>query len=980
MTLAGAPGLGRRTLFEAVARGVAVAAAADGRPPIECGGATCRLRTLAFRASPLSADPTTPAARWNTGWRGWRGRSNRAAPSPLCVFLEEGEVAATFARFIAGAAPRRACWSWPPRARRWKPLSPPRWSCRRCDRRRRRADRRRPGTRPAPADVQRDPFGVQRQRGTDGRPDPPADRKCAAGATAALSLGRGHDLDALLAEGYAALPPAARRLMLAVALVGGAGQPDIRRVAGLDEEGAASAWADARRAGGFRPRPAVHRRCPARRTAGWSWRSGARRRPPWLRARWQRAGRFPRRAPPTRCWSPAARARRRRRCVKRRGAQPGIRRAPPICWGAPWRWGRWRCRLRSAWRRPLGSVRWAATRTPPRLFRRRGRPSTTAAEAVDLAEREAWLLARRGDLAGARATLERALAGADPAATRTLRARLARLLVTGGRYAEALAVVTPSLDRPGDDAAGVLAGEAALLANAYQGQVAAAAQQLAVVGPALGETRRVYLSGLLAQLAGEASSARDAYRVAFVQAAAADDIHTLASVALNLGGLLIDEGLYGEALTATARAVRELGRLGAQAELLPALINSANLLVSIGDLPAARRSLDRAAALARGSGAPAALATAAFVEGDLARRAGDAEVGPGPLRREPGRIRGRQRGRGGGRGRGGPRRGPGGARPLADATRRAGRGARARGARRRRPTDDSNLARAEALLALAHAPDVDADGAGRPAGAAGPRGRRSTAASDRLAAGGARGGRGGARRPERRRHARSRPPHLRGGSHGHPRASPRHVSTRTLTRAWLSPGGAAGAADGALAARAQAAEARLRRLLRINKRLNSELRLPRLLEMILDTVIELTDAERGFLLLEDDARRAAWSRSRATSTSRRWRRRSWRCRARSRARRPRAASRSSPSTPRATTASARRSRSRDLHLRSVLAVPLLVKGRAVGTIYVDHRLRKGAFDDDDVSLVSTSPSRPPSPSRTRACWPSCAGASARSRR
>jgi transcriptional regulator with GAF, ATPase, and Fis domain len=41
----------------------------------------------------------------------------------------------------------------------------------------------------------------------------------------------------------------------------------------------------------------------------------------------------------------------------------------------------------------------------------------------------------------------------------------------------------------------------------------------------------------------------------------------------------------------------------------------------------------------------------------------------------------------------------------------------------------------------------------------------------------------------------------------------------------------------------------------------------------------------------------------------------------------------------------------DLHLRSVLAVPLVVKGRAVGTIYADHRLRKGAFDDDDVKVV-----------------------------
>ena len=41
----------------------------------------------------------------------------------------------------------------------------------------------------------------------------------------------------------------------------------------------------------------------------------------------------------------------------------------------------------------------------------------------------------------------------------------------------------------------------------------------------------------------------------------------------------------------------------------------------------------------------------------------------------------------------------------------------------------------------------------------------------------------------------------------------------------------------------------------------------------------------------------------------------------------------------------------DLHLRSVLAVPLVIKGRVAGTIYVDHRLRKGAFDQEDVRLV-----------------------------
>ncbi len=62
-------------------------------------------------------------------------------------------------------------------------------------------------------------------------------------------------------------------------------------------------------------------------------------------------------------------------------------------------------------------------------------------------EREAWLLARRGDLEGARRALERGLAASEAAglAAAGLRARLGRLLVTAGRFAEALAIVEPSL-------------------------------------------------------------------------------------------------------------------------------------------------------------------------------------------------------------------------------------------------------------------------------------------------------------------------------------------------------------------------------------------------------------------------------------------------------------------------------------------------------------------------------------------------------
>ena len=153
-----------------------------------------------------------------------------------------------------------------------------------------------------------------------------------------------------------------------------------------------------------------------------------------------------------------------------------------------------------------------------------------------------------------------------------------------------------------------------------------------------------------------------------------------------------------------------------------------------------------------------------------------------------------------------------------------------------------------------------------------------------------------------------------------------------------------------MSARALAAEGRLRRLLRINKRLNSELRLPRLLEMIVDTVIELTDAERGFLLLEDEHRqlevKVARNIDQRTLETAEFEL------SRSIARQAAAGGEPIVTIDAAGDARFREAMSvSDLHLRSVLAVPLVIKGRAAGTIYVDHRLRKGAFDQEDVRLV-----------------------------
>ncbi len=145
------------------------------------------------------------------------------------------------------------------------------------------------------------------------------------------------------------------------------------------------------------------------------------------------------------------------------------------------------------------------------------------------------------------------------------------------------------------------------------------------------------------------------------------------------------------------------------------------------------------------------------------------------------------------------------------------------------------------------------------------------------------------------------------------------------------------------------ADGALRKLLEINKRLNSELQLDRLLELILDTVIELSRAERGFLLLRGETGAlevrlernvdakvregvAAFSRSIAE----------------------RAAAEGEPIVTVDATDDRRFEAALsivDLHLRSVLAVPLSVKGRLVGCVYVDHRARVGLFKPEDVALV-----------------------------
>jgi len=600
--------------------------------------------------------------------------------------------------------------------------------------------------------------------------------------------------------------------------------------------------------------------------------------------------------------------------------------------------------------------------------------------ALRLAERRAWLAARAGELNAARTTLELALAapqtGAAGRSMALARSRLARVLVAARRFDDAIAVAQSVRGDPGAEA---VAFESVVLARAYGGALATARSLMGGPHPdALPEPRALYLAALLDQLAGQLDGAVTAYRVALAEADRSGDIHTAATIALNLGALAAEAGRYGDALTAQDRAIRELGRLAAP-ELSVALFNGAMLLCELDDGAGAARLVGR---LRAELGAAAdARAAAAYLEAELASRRGDGAVAaeaferlgvaattPAHLARAARLARAELLGQ------------RGETKEALAALERCGPEAGDAGApvrlSRARVLLGASIGNVRVLAALAD--EVTAD-----ARAAVTAGRRAAAWRTSLVAARLRHRLGDvSRAAEAFSDARhlfeevrmSTPVDHRPGLDHDPDA-----------RFFADLGRLGGGGDGEALARAARSEARLRRLLRINKRLNSELRLPRLLELIMDTVIELTEAERGFILLEDEkgelvvkvarnidqqslqslpdggeaggGREGASQGPASASPHGSSHGASHRSSAAFEVSRSIARQAATGGGPIVTIDAAGDPRFReamsvsDLHLRSVLAVPLHIKGRAAGTIYVDHRLRQGAFRDDDVQLV-----------------------------
>jgi len=570
---------------------------------------------------------------------------------------------------------------------------------------------------------------------------------------------------------------------------------------------------------------------------------------------------------------------------------------------------------------------------------------------------------RASDLDGAEAALA-ALHAAHPGHPEVA-GTYARLLVTRSRYRDARAIAT---------AGGPLAGlraEAAGLAAFYLGELEAADAAFAALevgaaasGDAATVGRASSLRGMVAQQRGQLGLASDRYREAARRLAEVGELHAAATAELNLGTVLAERGRASEALPRLAASERVFAELGATTESCAAELNRGNALLLVGQVDDARVAAETA--VARADGAPHLRAFALIVAGDARRRLGD-EVGAILNYREALAIA--------------AQRGDAHAQisahiALAEAGQSGGDGA-AIEALCASDDDRDRWTLARGRLALrdpATAAGGSTAGSLAEATAALARACAEVAAratdADRLE----RAFRGHAIAAQLAHRARDAALAHREAELARVAHAALIAATAPAFRAAIDgdpdlarlPG--AGHPEPARAARppgGDAETAQLRRLLTLSRRLNTEASVERILDDVIDTAIELTCAERGFLLLRqpDGELAAVVSRNFFAGDLD-----------------PAPSPGPSGAAPGPTPASRSISRSiaeraaqtgepvvtvdagiderfgaaasvAALRLRSVLAVPLRQRGAITGCIYVDHRLRGGAFDDAAASVL-----------------------------
>jgi len=597
--------------------------------------------------------------------------------------------------------------------------------------------------------------------------------------------------------------------------------------------------------------------------------------------------------------------------------------------------------------------------------------------APELALMRARALQLMGRYEEAEATLEGHLPAIGPHQHQERREALAlwgRLKLRQGQPAEALGLVAAEAEQvTAADQAAVTAGDAGLLevaglAHLYMGRpdradalfAAGAASLRADEAPDL-LARFHDLRGMVAFTAGDLALAGEHYQAAVDLAAGAGDRHTEASLLANLGSVQLERGRPAAALGMLSRATRDLRRLAHTTELASCLCNLANLLLLLGDLDHAAREVERAREVAGRLGSERVRGYTLSLEADLLRRRG--RPGEAEARYEQAAAlfqqldasreaqlsvmaRAEALGEAGHPGQGGT------LLDALDAADEAGPLAVARARLALSPDGPAAPPQTAEVLAR-HCATLEDQGHHKDLWrAAAVLARYLAATADPAAARAA------------ARHAchtweeimKETPEVYHASMQDDPDA-------RELAEIWPSlmqgqgadpaPGREPdqGAAEGDPPAPPRAS---VRRLLAINKRLNAEHRLPQLLDYIIDTVIDLTEAERGFLLLaEPDG-------SLQVKVARNIDQRALQVPAGggevplSLSIAEQAARTAEPVITVDATEDGRFAEALSvshLRLRSVLAVPLMVKGRPVGTIYVDHRLRQGVFAEREAQLV-----------------------------
>ena len=567
---------------------------------------------------------------------------------------------------------------------------------------------------------------------------------------------------------------------------------------------------------------------------------------------------------------------------------------------------------------------------------------------------------RAGELDTAEAALQ-ALHAAYPANAEVAGSH-ARLLVTRSRYREARAVATAG------GPLGGLRAEAAGLAAFYLGELEAADAAFAALevgaaatGDGASVGRASSLRGMVAQQRGQLGLASDRYREAARRLGEAGELHAAATAELNLGTVLAERGRASDALPRLAAAGRVFADLGATTEWCAAELNRGNALLLLGQIEDARAAAE--AAIARAAGAPHLRAFALIVAGDARRRLGD----------EPGAIASYREALAIAVARGDAHAQISAHVALAEAGQREADGAAVEGLCAS-DDDRDRWTLARGRLALRDPGSLAAARGRAPA----PLGDATAALAHACAEVAARAG--DADRLERgfRGHAIAAQLAQRARDFALAQAEAEHA--RVAHAAWstaIAPAfRAALDGDPDLArlpahgpprpdrdarddrgARDTAQLAELRRLLTLSRRLNTEASVERILDEVIDTAIELTGAERGFLLLRQPGGELAEVVTRnffaeELETGRADDRHNSRSISRSIA--ERAAQTGEPVVTVDAGIDERFGAAASvaaLRLRSVLAVPLRQRGAITGCIYVDHRLRGGAFDAAAASVL-----------------------------